>query len=265
MRRPPLIILAAALASGCDAPSHAIERAAIAVGITDEPPLESETIDLLCDHSAGSPCTEKGLARALGVVLAHAAKRPDSVVRVWMLGENVASTSLVATVTSPAHVVRSEKADRHAQVSWIEATQSAITCAAKMAFQERNPRRSPIFEGIAKVALAGAVKGGRTLAVVSDGREVSNLGDFECGTLPDAPTLGRRLQRNALMSPGSLHGIRIHLWGVGAESVGGCRCPATIARTLVIQNLWRLVLTAGGAMEIEISTDIGTLGDEKER
>src|SRR5687768_2031948 len=90
------------ISAGCDGKAGSLFRSTVSsvgVALADAAPL---TTDLLIDDSMGSTFTQKGLGMTFDVVLPQAAAIPGSVTRLWVLGEDVASTRLVATQTSTA-------------------------------------------------------------------------------------------------------------------------------------------------------------------
>ncbi|MFI5298807.1 MAG: hypothetical protein ACHREM_11985 [Polyangiales bacterium] len=240
-----LIIVGIAL-TGCDR-VHWLSRAGEAIGVTDAPPPVPVARDMLCDASTGSTCSEKTLSLALDAILPTVAARPGSVVRLWTLAETVAGTRVLAERVSTPSARPSTQAVRAHEKRFVEETKLLFLQAAQPLF-DRPARRSPIAESIVKVSLASVPKGAeREIVLVTDGREESSFGHFECGRMPSEQGFLRQLHAASLLLPESLKGIRIIWCFFSLEPVPGERCPATLDRFLQTKSLWAAALHGAGA------------------
>jgi hypothetical protein len=241
-----VLLLLPLLVVGCN--SHFADW----LGATDkaEPPPVTE--DYLCDASSGSSCNAETLHEVLDTALRDAAGRPGSIVRVWLQGRKVESTRLIAEVRSTKPRGTGRRARVEHEAKWIETSLASLTTLADAAI--RKPvRRSPIAESIAVVAMAPAApKSAREIVVVTDGMEVSEFGEFECGPLPKPERFARLLARRDVLPPGSLTGIRVHFVNAGLRPIDRGRCEVSLARAAEIRTLWQTALRAAGAASVEI-------------
>jgi hypothetical protein len=90
----------------------------------------------------------------------------------------------------------------------------------------------------------------RVIVALTDGREVTRLGNFESGSLPSRDTFLSRLGREALLLPGSCKGIRVLFAFLGPSPNRGPSCPMSLGRTQGIEELWRAALLRAGAREV---------------
>lgn len=224
-----------------------------ALGVVEAPTPPPIVVDVLCDASTGSTCTRTVLESTLDVVLSAVVTRPGSTMRVWVQGRSVDETALVATVTSAGSLYTGKRA-LVSQQRWMRESKTTLLAAALPAFQ-RTTRRSPIAEGISRLGLAGSPHGGqRFILIVTDGREVSSFGDFECGALPREERFIRRLHAQGVLTPRSIAGAVVVLSHVNLGPVDGRRCPVTLARVAAINALWTTALTTAGAAHVRIET-----------
>lgn len=247
-----LILTSMFCAAACDSPAFA--SSCRQIGLCEEDPKPAELLDLLCDHSVGSSCTTKTLEQTTDRVVQHISERPGSRMRVWMLGATVEKTVVVVEHAIPAAKGGSAKSQR-AQAARVAATaREVLLTGIAPAFESPPVRRSPIAEAIAKVALADASGLYRRVIVITDAREVSTLGDFECRALPTNAQFAALLQRMNVLSTGQLAGIDILFAHVAGQSVPGRGCPVSVDRELRIKALWTTALRAAGASRVHISS-----------
>jgi hypothetical protein len=243
--------------TGCDRPTW-LSRAGEAVGLVDAPSPAPVAKEILCDSSSGSTCSEKSLSATLDEKLPTVAARPGSLVRLWTLSETVAGTHVLAERTSTPSLRPSTQAVRAHEQRFVEETKLLFLQAAQPVF-DRPARRSPIAESIVKVSLASAPKGAeREIILLTDGREESSLGHFECGRIPSAPGFLRQLHAASLFLPESLRGVRITWCFFSLEPVPGERCPATLDRFIQIKALWTAALHGAGA-DVQFFSNAPTL------
>lgn len=224
-----------------------------ALGVVEAPTPPAIVVDVLCDASTGSTCTQTILESTLDIVLSAIATRPGSTLRVWAQGRSVDETALLGTVTSAGSPYAGKRA-LASQQRWVRESKTTLVAAALPALQ-RTTRRSPIAEGISRLALAGTPHGGqRFILVVTDGREVSSFGDFECGALPREERFVRRLHAQGVLAPRSVAGAVVVFSHVTLGPVDGGRCPVTLARVSAINALWTTALTTAGAAHVRVET-----------
>lgn len=268
LRLAALFVAVSALlgGSGCEGVSAGspYADACRALGICDEPPKPPGFIDVLCDSSVGSSCDRRALERTVDAVLHHAVERPGSHVRLWVLGKNLAETVPVGEQTMPAFV-RGSARGRHAQAErFVETAREFLLTAASSALEASPVRRSPLAEGMSKIGLADADQLPRTLVVLTDGREVSALGDFECGAMPsDARFLGK-LRARSLLGPTLLSGAHVEFAFLQSAAIPSRGCAVEVDREVRVRALWTAALKAAGATRVHITSGPPTLNEEPE-
>jgi hypothetical protein len=221
-------------------------------GATNKPHAVPITEDILCDASSGSSCNARTLREAVDVALREAAGRPGSVVRVWMQGRSIETTRIVAEARSGAARGTGRRALAEYESRWISNESEAIAAATRS--ELRKPvHRSPIAESIGVIGLAPAVpRSTRELIVITDGMEMSDFGDFECGPLPKSERFTRLLARNRILPAHSLRGIAVRFCHFDLGAIDRGRCPLSLLRASEIRSLWQAALTAAGARSVEI-------------
>jgi hypothetical protein len=230
------------------------------LGASDPAPLRPVAIDVLCDPSRGSTCTEATLGEMLAAPLAAAASRPGSIVRVWVQGADVEHTVLVSTLTSGKSRRSGRRAVRDYEERWITTGREEVMRGMRPHFGT-HARRSPIAEAVTRVALSAAPRGAeRWIVVISDGLEVSAFGEFECGRLPSPTNFVRALQREHVLAAGSLAAIHVRMCHLDLSPVDGGRCPMTLSRAAQVRAIWQSAMKAAGARDVEL-TDGGLSAD----
>jgi len=250
VKRRAIALLVAALAiAACRNGGSSVAEL---LGISDKPAPHAMAIDILCDPSRGSTCTAATLRRVLPEALKHAAARPGSTVRLWIQGRDVATTCMIAEVTSTSSKRLGKRARLRYEERWVAAQMKTLRAAAAPHLSKKQ-RRSPIAESITRIALTGtATRMPRLLTVITDGLEVSSLADFECGVLPTPKRFIRDLQRNDVLRAGSLKGMTVEFCDVDITPIDGNRCAVTLRRAGEITNLWSSAIRAAGAERFEI-------------
>lgn len=247
-----MMVLSVTAVAGCSSPQ--MRTALQALGMVDDDPPPPVVIDLLCDHSRGSSCSQQNLASALNVVLPTAARRPGSTVRLWLQGASFGSTSLAGqrmVERPPEPGMRAIKAFEH---RWTTASLEFFMRAAQPFLESDAPLRSPIGEAFGKIALAQVTPGARhQLVVLSDGRQFSELlGDWECSDLPAVDQFIHTLNSKGILAPESFRGACIIFAYFADGEIDGDRCEATMQRATRVRALWRAALVASaGASEVD--------------
>jgi hypothetical protein len=238
---------------GCDARDR--QSALQQVGITDPPTPSPERVDFACDLSEGSPCSDETARRNLSAVVRYLWPRVGSRLVVWSLGEEVGETRPLATVDVPQRVQRAARADREAESRFLDSVIQAVCPVIAARARRGRPHRSPIAASITRIASESPRGMSRRIVLLSDAREVSSLGNWECRDLPAPREFAQKLRRHALLREGSLDGAHIHFLHATPEPGVGTRCPFTMEREESIRELWRQSLREAGAADV--SFDLG--------
>jgi hypothetical protein len=221
------------------------------------PPM---SIVLAIDHSVGSTAGQVELAANVEAVLATAAVRPHSTVSLWSLGADVASTTELARVESPAPSNRGDRARAAQQRQWVESSRADLLRAARVIIAAEPHRSSPIAEGISAISLSRAGPDG-VIVVSTDALQCTReTFDFECKKLPETSAFLARLKALSLLTPGSLAGTRVVFANARIGEVGENRCPMTISRIATVRSLWSAAITNAGGT-VTFTTDSVTSKD----
>lgn len=251
MKRLLLCACVALLAFGlaaCDKPAPL----ALWLGVTDRPAARSVVFDMMCDPSRGSSCTQTTLTDTLNRILPIAAERPGSTVRVWVQGSDVESTALVAQAVSTTTRRSGRRAVGDAQARWIAKTRAEMVAAVQPRFAEPT-RRSPIAEALMRVAITATPAGAeRWLVVLTDGLEVSEFGDLECGHVPPPKEFIHAVQRSAALTAGSFRQIHVRMAHLDLSPIDRGRCRMTLARAADVRKLWTAAFKAAGATDVKV-------------
>jgi hypothetical protein len=241
-----ILVLVACL-TGCNQVDKVIEN----LGLVDQPASLPVRVVILLDTSHGSSCTTKGFHETLEVVLDQVADHPSSVVEVWQLGRDVATTQLLGT-RSVASGGTSTGTRRATKARFLAGATEYLVKTAEPAFSGPPKDRSPIAEGIARVALNDRSSDTPSVIIVlTDAREFSQFGDWECGRLPEENDYVQTLHKEGVLKPASLAGDAVVFVDVTLGPVPDRGCPVTIERAGQIESLWIAALTAAGARVVE--------------
>lgn len=238
-----LFALFAASLTGCDA-----EPTLQALGIIDVALAVPVHAVVLLDVSNGSPCSAGVFEDALERLLPEFDARPGSTVELWELGVGLADTRRLGTrsVAPSKHT-----GSTHTIGSRSIADREYLLKCAEMAFARPRKSRSPIAEGIGRIMLDHRGDGTRhILLVLSDGREVSALGDFECGRLPTPDAFTRTLRARHVLADGSLANTTIMFLSMTLAAASDRGCDMSLDRTQAIETLWSRALSAAGAQSV---------------
>lgn len=242
MIRASWLVFGVLLVVACDGPM------AVTLGLTTPPVPAPVTVDLICDAKGGGNCSADTLDRTLAGILPVIASRPGSTVTLWMLGNGVDDTRVVATAEAPT-LPQSKQRAAAANARFVGSTRDSFLAAYRATLPERR-LRSPLTMAIARATFTRARTAERLIVVISDGREHSEaLGSWECRRVPDAASFARLLDRERLLSPGTLHGADV-AFVVGFTSLENDRCALTMARADQIRANWVSALRRASAREI---------------
>lgn len=253
---------AAFAVGGCRELSQDGATACVALGACDVPPPRPEALDLLIDRSTGAPDLPTRRAQSVQVAVQFIAQRPGSLLRVWVLGEDLASTSMIREVSSPPWPRSPRLRAQHIE-RFVRETAAELGDALARSASAPPPHRSPIAEGVTKIAVLTDGRGlPRRLVVVTDGRQVSRVGDFECARrLPTSSQFSAALDREQLLAADSLTGMRVEFAFVEGAPIVGRRCVVNAERELRVRALWVDALQGAGASEVRIVSDAPRLDD----
>lgn len=223
-------------------------------GLSNEVALPPKATDILCDSGSGSTCDAPTIGKVLDRELLEMANRPGSVLRAWIMGEDVSETQVVVTVVSPSITRRGRRSRAQAIDAFVASSRAKILGALIPRMKAmRARRRSPIAESISRIALAAApAQMERRIVVVSDGREVG-VADLECGVL-SADEFFAALDQHSALAPRTLHGIDIEFTYVSLGVIDRARCDATLDRALKTRALWRAAFRRAAAHSFTYQT-----------
>jgi len=228
-----------------------------ALRICEDPGPSPIAVDLVCDGSRGSTCSPRNYQSTMEVALRWASSRPGSVVRLWALGNTLGDTVIVGEQHVPKRTKSGSKARRAAERRFFDTAKEYFLKSAEPFLGSPAKRRSPLLEGLSKVAVAGNQSGyERHIVIVTDGREYSDFGDFECGSLPNPGHFVGQLHEKSVLSPGMLAGNHIYFSFFTMGEVDRRRCRVSMDRELRTQNLWRTACTRAGAFKVQFNSGI---------
>ncbi len=214
------------------------------------------TVDLICDHSAGSTCNRESLTTNVDVVLTHIGDHPGSLVRLWSQGRTVDDTVLVGTREVPPLKNGSRKARHGAAIRFVQEARPFLLKASEPMFGDAAFHTSPIAETISRVALSSSRPGqNRVIVIITDGREFSpTLGDFECKVIPDKTVFRHQLDKHRLLMANTLANTHVVFANVTIGPIENGRCAATLERAATIQDLWQSSLAEASAASVTFTT-----------
>ncbi len=246
--------------TGCkNTDASALHRTLTSLGVEDAPVRPPRLFRLVCDRSETAPCEHGLMMQMISGAVHEAYQRPGSRIEVHLVGDVVAETRLVGSVTIPVREDRGERAARAAEERFVQSIRPVLCAPLGAALASPRPRRSPIAESLDKVALGPTQGMPVEVIAVTDLHEVSDLGDFECGRLPSAQDFAARLQRRGVLGPGTYANTRVHLVVGDRGPIPRRDCPVTMGRERTVMQLWRDALHAAGAREITFHTELPDL------
>jgi len=264
-----LFISLALTAQGCD-DTDAMLKTCQQTGLCDTEAPPPEEIHVLCDGSLGSTCTKETLDATLDVVLPYAAHRPGSVVSLWGLGTDYDDTTVLASTTSTAPPSRSKRARTSHESRWTAMAKLELEKNAEP-YLDRKSRRltSPIAEGLTKIGQARTHPDQPTwIVVVSDGRQMTRLANFECrsaGFPTNNEVWLKTLTEAGVLTAGSLQGnLTVVFTYQNSAPINGSRCAVEVSarRTNRIRELWTVALSHAGATVLPFSVGTAQLESE---
>lgn len=218
------------------------------LGLRDGARPEPGRISVLCDSSTGATCNPKTLRTSLTRVFEEVSERPGSEVDLWMLGATVEDAALVGSATVEGMPKGNRREQRAATKQWAHQEIERLLREAEPYF-EKTLSASPLIGTIARIR-GDNVNMKRAIVAVTDGREYSDLGDFECGKLPDPDVFAERLALEQILPPGSLQGVDIHITYVDIVPIDSRRCQASFDRAARTKQIWMTVLDRAGASTV---------------
>lgn len=231
------------------------------VGVCESPPVLPVAIDFVCDHSRGSSCIRENLVPVLDQAARAVADKPNSLLRLWVIGKDTGETRSLAEQRVPEPRRGSERSRKAQREHAAAALGAVLQAAAEQIFAEKAARRSPIAEAIAKVALAETGKRPRTIILLTDAREVSQFGDFECRRIPSGQQFGNLLRANSILNPDTLTDTAFEFAFVQSSAIPNRGCAVQLGREIKIRTVWEHVLRAAGASRVRFSQDLPNLDE----
>lgn len=249
------------VATGCkNTDASALHRTLTSLGATDTPTRPPRVIRAFCDESETSSCEHGVITQLISGVVHEAYRSPGSRVEVYLMGATVAETRLIGSVTIPPREERGERAARAAEERFLASVRPQLCAPLSAALASPRPRQSPIAESLDKISLGPTHGMPVEVIAVTDLREVSDLGDFECGRrLPTPPEFLARLRRHGLLASGTYANTRVHVVAGDRGPVPRRTCPVTMGRERAVMQLWQTALSAAGAREITFHTELPDL------
>lgn len=250
----------ALLSTGCsDSDTSALHRTLMGLGVEDAPAAPPRTFRLVCDRSETAPCEHGVMMQMISAAIHEAYQRPGSHVEVHLVGRVVAETRRVASVSIPARAVQEERVARAAEERFVQSIRPMLCAPLGAALASARPRRSPLAESLDKIALESSQGMPVEVIAVTDLREVSDLGDFECGRLPSEQDFLARLQRHGILGPRTFTNARVHFVVGDHGPVPRRNCPVTMGRERTVMQLWTTALRNAGASEVTFHTEVPDL------
>ncbi|TAK31195.1 MAG: hypothetical protein EPO40_05710 [Myxococcaceae bacterium] len=254
-------VVQAGVGAGCkERDANAFHRTLTTLGVEDSPVQAPRIVRFLCDRSEVAPC-DHGLALQTVSGLAHEVyQRPGSRLEVHLMGESVAATRLLGSVSIPPREERGERAARAAEDRFVRSIRPTLCAPLGAALVAVAPLRSPIAESLDKLAL-GPTRGIPVEVVAAtDLRQFSDVGDFECGRLPTPQEFVARLRRRGLLGPGTYANTRVHFVVGERGPIARRHCPVTMGRERALMLLWTTALRGAGAREVTFHTELPDFG-----
>ncbi len=240
-----------ALATTSACADGAARTVCAAVGACDDEQRTSAVVTVLLDGSLGAPGARETLDTVVTQVLRALVDLPQSRIDVAVLGANVEDTRIAATYVVPMPRKRGGRAASVARARALDGGRAALLNALVETHATSRPSRSPLLEAVGKLALvAPHERRPWTIILVSDLLEMSDLGRWECGELPDTAALRRTLQQRSVLTPGMLSGARVLVAYHDVRPIDGRRCHQGVGRALRVRELWGSVLSAAGAADV---------------
>ncbi len=253
-------VAGAAGSAGCkNTDASALHRTLTSLGVEDAPVRPPRLFRLVCDRSETAPCEHGLMMQMISGAVHEAYQRPGSRVEVHLVGDVVAETRLVGSVTIPSREDRGERAARAAEDRFVQSVRPILCGPLGAALASPRPRRSPIAESLDKVALGPTHGMPVEVIAVTDLHEVSDLGDFECGRLPSAQDFAARLRRRGVLAPGTYTNTRVHLVVGDRGPIPRRDCPVTMGRERAVMQLFSSALRAAGARDVTFHTELPDL------
>lgn len=253
MLRPkvPIILMFAEL-TACS--QSGTQEACRSLGFCDEKLPPPVILDVLCDPSQDAPCNHDTLSKTLEASLRFAVLRPGSRVRLFMLGKDIASTSMIGEQITPKPAKGSERAKKTASERFIGSAKDFFAAAATPALDAPAARRSPLAEALTKVGLADDGGLPRHVIVISDAREVG-ITDMECvPNLIKDDAFVSTLKKQQLLGSGLFAGVDIDFVFEEFRPNPNRGCTVAIDREMKVRGLWNAALHAAGAAQVRFSS-----------
>ncbi len=242
------VVLVWVLLAGCD--SDAARMFGFAAPL---PPKPAVSVDIVCDSRGGSTCTGATLGQTCDEVLPKIADRPASTVTLWGVGETVADTTILASITVP-DAPQARRAARETESRFLSTARATLMAALSGRADSGDSHRTPLAEAITRVAWSHPTTVRRFVIVISDAREESSFAQMECGELPSAKTFLADLASHHVLAPGTLARTDIQFAFVTVSRIDHDRCGVSLERADAIRSLWLAALKQAGATRVSYYT-----------
>lgn len=218
----------------------------LAVSCDEFFPKAPEPLDvtIICDASVGSSCTATTLSQTLDVVLARVAQSPGSRVSLVAVADVSENSRVLGAQTIEPSRRRGRKAVEAHQRRIIASAREYFLTAADGAFHDIR-KRSPLFETLARSTLTTPTAK-RVVVLVSDLREQSSYGTWECGPLPSTHDFLDLIKD--VLPADSLRNTTVYLTCADVTAVDANRCAQPLSRFRHILELWTRSLEQAGAV-----------------
>ncbi len=223
-------------------PPSALRPLTDGLALTDpvRPPI---LVVFFIDSSPGSSGSLEHLRLAASEPVALLAERPGRL-EVWVLGESLATTTMVLGLESPGPGSAVLRVRRSFRDRWVNEARAALEGCEIPATR----RKSPIAAGLTKIALRMSEwQHDKAVIVLSDLLEMdAQTYRLECQSpLPSTDEFLKTLHEHEYLTPGSLSNVAVVV-GFFAPGLIDSGCPTTIARFLQVRTLWERAFTAAG-------------------
>ena len=176
-----------------------------------------------------------------------------------MVGADVGRVQLLAEVRVPESP-KQKKRKKSAAQSWAKETEQLFLKLLEPYATQEPTRRSPLFEAITKVGLAGIPNvAHRRMYILSDGLEYSGYANFESAEIPTATELIPVLHHDRVLTPGVLKDTDVAFIFNDVSRLPSGRGKSSVARMVAITDAWDRLLREAGATSVSFSAGLPPL------
>lgn len=246
---------------GVSACNNTSREVCVTSRVCDPPMPPSKRISVVCDDSPGSTCNLETLDNTVAEAVRHVLKRPESRVEFWTLGNDLASTYMVGSVTTRESPRKGLRAIEAFEERFLLDARTGFRAMFEAVQSQKKPlRRSPILNALGKLALSTENKRHWHIIVISDMLEFSEFGDWECAP-PQDSAFRVAVNRRLPLTSNSLRGVRISVAYMEMGRIANSRCAVEIDHMRQVRKLWATVLYAAGARDVNFSASTPLLDE----